>query len=171
VSLARTPDGTRLGALGAALRDRFGHLVHELAKFGVVGAVAYLVDLSTFNALRNGVLSDRPITAKFISTVVATTVAYFGNRHWTFRARERQGLRKEYVMFFGFNAVGLAIALGCLGTSHYLLRLTSPLADNISANVIGMGLGTIFRFWSYRRFVFLAVPDGSAVEVPEALAA
>jgi putative flippase GtrA len=87
--------------------------------------------------------------------VVATTVAYVGNRQWTFRHRERQGMRKEYLLFFGFNAVGLAIALGCLGTSHYLLDLTSPLADNVSANVIGMALGTVFRFWAYRRFVFV----------------
>jgi putative flippase GtrA len=120
-----------------------------------VGAIAYIVDFIIFNALRAGALSDKPITAKLISTVLATTVAYFGNRQWTFRHRERQGMRKEYALFFGFNAVGLAIALGCLGLSHYVLDLTSPLADNISANLIGMGLGTIFRFWAYRRFVFL----------------
>ena len=64
-------------------------------------------------------------------------------------------MRKEYTLFFGFNAVGLAIALGCLGISHYLLDLTSPLADNVSANLIGMALGTVFRFWAYRRFVFV----------------
>jgi putative flippase GtrA len=155
VSYARPLDSTWLGGLHRAVRERFGHLLHELAKFGVVGAVAYLVDVGTFNALRSGVLSDKPLTAKLISTVLATTVAYFGNRQWTFRHRERQGMRKEYALFFGFNAVGLAIALGCLGFSHYVLDLTSPLADNISANLIGMALGTIFRFWAYRRFVFL----------------
>jgi putative flippase GtrA len=148
-------ENTWLSGLNQAVRDRFGHLVHELAKFGVVGAIAYIVDLGTFNALRSGALSDRPLTAKLISTVLATTVAYFGNRQWTFRHRERQGMRKEYLLFFGFNAVGLAIALGCLGTSHYLLNLTSSLADNISANIVGMALGTIFRFWAYRRFVFI----------------
>jgi putative flippase GtrA len=148
-------ENTRLGGLHQAVRDRFGHLVHELAKFGVVGAIAYLVDFITFNALRAGVLSDKPITAKLISTVLATTVAYFGNRQWTFRHRERQGMRKEYLLFFGFNAVGLAIALGCLGVSHYLLDMTSSLADNISANLVGMALGTVFRFWAYRRFVFV----------------
>jgi putative flippase GtrA len=155
VSYARPLDRSWLGNLNRALRERFGHLLHELAKFGVVGAVAYLVDVTTFNALRSGALSDKPLTAKLISTVLATTVAYFGNRQWTFRHRERQGMRKEYVLFFGFNAVGLAIALGCLGVSHYLLNFTSPLADNISANLVGMALGTVFRFWAYRRFVFL----------------
>lgn len=51
---------------------------------------------------------------------------------------------------------GIAIAIGalCLAFSHYVLGLVSPLADNLSGNVIGLGLGTLFRFWSYRKFVF-----------------
>jgi hypothetical protein len=35
----------------------------------------------------------------------------------------------------------------------------SALADNISANVVGLALGTAFRFWSYRKFVFPAIPN------------
>lgn len=149
------------------LYARLGSLIHELMKFGVVGAVAFIVDVGVFNLLRHGAMDDRPLTAKLISTVLATTVAYIGNRHWTFRHRERSGLRREYSLFFLFNAVGLAIALSCLWISHYVLGFTSALADNIAANVIGMAFGTIFRFWSYRRFVFtapLAVTDRSATE-------
>jgi len=41
-----------------------------------------------------------------------------------------------------------------LAVSHYLLGLQSPLADNISANVVGLAAGTTFRFWAYRRYVF-----------------
>ena len=33
------------------LYDRWRHLVHEVAKFGVVGAVAYIVDVGIFNLL------------------------------------------------------------------------------------------------------------------------
>ena len=46
--------------------------------------------------------------------------------------------------------------------SHYLLGLDSALADNISANVVGLVLGTLFRFWSYRKWVFPEVPDDPA---------
>ncbi|MGQ0844485.1 MAG: GtrA family protein [Sporichthyaceae bacterium] len=166
--MARSVDGARGGPsrtepalsgnfLVKAVRERFGHLFHELAKFGVVGAVAYLVDIVTFNVLSQTVLDGRPLTAKIFSTVLATTVAFVGNRQWTFRHRARQDLRREYVLFFALNAVALAIALACLGISHYVLNFTSPLADNISANVIGMLLGTVFRFWTYRRFVFTEI--------------
>ena len=84
-------------------------------------------------------------------------MAYIGNRLWTFRRRSRSGIGREYSLFFLLNAVGLAIALGCLATSHYLLGFTGRLADNIAANVVGLVLGTTFRFWSYRRFVFPAL--------------
>jgi putative flippase GtrA len=57
------------------------------------------------------------------------------------------------------NGVGLLISVGCLWFSHYALGLTSPLADNISANVVGLALGTMFRFWSYRRWVFPEDPE------------
>jgi putative flippase GtrA len=131
---------------------RLGHLARELMKFGVVGAVAFVVDVGLFNLVLH--LTEKPLTSKTVSTVVATTVAYAGNRAWTFRRRAHTGVRREYVLFFLLNGVGLAIALTCLAISHYLLDLTSRLADNIAANVIGLGLGTLFRFWSYRRYVF-----------------
>jgi putative flippase GtrA len=155
-----------------SLYARVEHLIHELAKFGVVGAIAFVVDIGVFNLLRHGAMEDRPLTAKIISTVLATTVAFAGNRQWTFRHRERSSVRREYALFFGLNGVALAIALGCLGISHYLLDFTSPLADNISANVVGMALGTMFRFWSYRRFVFTAPQQGAPAQAePEPLAA
>jgi putative flippase GtrA len=95
-------------------------------------------------------------------------VAYAGNRAWTFRKRSKSTVRREYALFFVLNAVGLGIALSCLAVSHYLLDLTSRLADNIAANVVGLALGKAFRFWSYRRYVFPELlPEAAA---PEALA-
>lgn len=135
----------------------------ELAKFGIVGLAALVIDIGLFNFLRfaggEGPMYDRPISSKIISVAVATTFAYFGNRYWTFRQRGRTNMGREYLMFFGLNAVALLIAIGCLWFSHYVMGWDSALADNISANVIGLGLGTMFRFWSYRKFVFPAIPD------------
>ena len=137
-------------------------LAHELVRFGVVGLLGYVVDVSVFNLLRyaggEGPLHNKPLTAKALSVSVATLVTYFGNRHWTWRDRGRTAFRREHGVFVVFIGIGMAIALGCLFVSHYLLDLTSPLADNISANVVGLGLGTLFRFWSYRTFVFPVDP-------------
>lgn len=138
----------------------------ELGKFGVIGLAAYIIDLTIFNLLRfaggEGPLYDKPLTAKVFSVLAATTFAYFGNRHWTFKDRTRSSFRREYTLFFVFNAVGMIISLSCLWVSHYLLGFDSALADNISANVVGLVLGTIFRFWGYHNWVF--PNDVSSVE-------
>jgi hypothetical protein len=53
------------------------------------------------------------------------------------------------------NVVGLAMAEACLAFSYYVLGYHGQVATNISANVVGLALGTLFRFWAYKRFVFL----------------
>ena len=146
-------------SLIARVRALMDVLVREVVKFGAVGAVAFVVDTGVFNLLRFGVggggpLEHKPLSAKVVSTIAAAVVAWLGNRFWTFRHRRRASARRELVLFFFFNAVGLAIALSCLGFSHYVLDLRSSLADNVSANCVGLVLGTLFRFWAYRRFVF-----------------
>jgi putative flippase GtrA len=149
------------------LRLRFGRLMTELAKFGTVGLMALVIDVGLFNLLRfagpdgEGVLIDKPLTAKLLSVIVAITFSYFANRHWTYGDRGRTGFRREYVLFLVVNGIATLIALLTLWTSHYALGLTSPLADNISANVIGLVLGTMFRFWAYRTYVF---PASDAVD-------
>ena len=148
------------------LKDFVTRMRKELGKFGVIGLVAYIIDLTIFNVLRfaggEGPLYDKPLTAKVISVLAATTFAYFGNRHWTFKDRSRSSFRREYTLFFVFNAVGMVISLSCLWVSHYLLGFESALADNISANVVGLVLGTVFRFWGYHNWVF--PNDVSSVE-------
>lgn len=138
----------------------FRRLRNELAKFGTVGGFAYVVDVGLFNLLRfadGSPLSEKPITAKIVSSLVATLVAYAGNRYWTFSHREAKSHASSLPLFFGLNVIGMGIAAVCLGISHYLLGFTSPAADNIAANIVGTGFGTLFRFWAYRRFVFVDV--------------
>lgn len=147
--------------LVARLRGALDVLMREMVKFGLVGALAYVVDVGLFNLLRfggPGVLEDKPLTAKVISVAVATCVAWVGNRLWTFRHRRTDRPGRELVQFAVINLVGMAIALVCLGVSHYALGLTSPLADNVSANGVGLVLGTLFRFYAYRTFVFTDAP-------------
>jgi putative flippase GtrA len=143
------------------LYDRFAHLLHELGKFGTVGAVAFMIDLTVFNVLnyRMGVESLLSATA---SMALGASAAFVGNRFWTWKDRERSGLRREYVLYFFFNAVGLLIALACLAISTYGLgsvwpAFATPLAENISKMIVGGALGTIFRFWMYRTVVFRKV--------------
>ncbi len=146
----------RLATSWAVARIKFDALIREAGKFGVIGLVAFVIDFGLFNILlfAGGPFLDKPLTAKVVSVCAAATFAYFGNRFWSFRHRGRTSYTREYVLFFALNGIGMGIALACLWFSHYALGLTGPIADNISANVIGLGLGTLFRFWSYRKWVF-----------------
>jgi putative flippase GtrA len=131
-------------------------LFHEVMKFGTVGIINFFLDVGLFNVLILGPLHNKPITAKAISTVVAATSSYFMNRHWTWRHRARTGLRREYSLFLLLSAVALGITLGCLAFGEYVLHQDSLLARNFWGNVVGVGLAMIFRFWSFKRWVFLA---------------
>jgi putative flippase GtrA len=136
-------------------------VLHEVAKFGVVGCFNYALDVGIFNALVVGPLEHQPLTAKTISTAVAATSSYFMNRHWTFRHRAYSGLAREYALFAVLTGAGLGINIGCLAFSEYVLDARSLLARNIAGNVVGVALAMIFRFWSYKRWVFVERRDGS----------
>lgn len=140
-------------------------LSREVVCFLVVGGLGYVVDVIAFNVL----LSHAPFSgwdptlARTVAMAVAMVVTYSGNRWWTWEGVRRHDRRREATLFVLFNLIGLVISVATLVVSHDLLGLTSRLDDNVSANVIGLGLATAFRFWSYRTFVF----GSGASEDPE----
>ena len=138
------------------IRRLFG-LREEIGKFFSVGLLAYLVGVGGFNFLvhlKSAPLANRPLTASIISGFISIIVAYFGNRHWTWKHRTWSGADREITLFFIINGFSLGINAICLAFSRYVLGFDSLIADNIASNVVGVGMGTIFRFWSYRTFVF-----------------
>nr|KEP24189.1 polysaccharide synthesis protein GtrA [Georgenia sp. SUBG003] len=129
----------------------------EMVRFCAVGGTAYVVDVGLFNLLRFGpgeLLGDKPLTAKVVSVTVSVLVAWLGNRYWTFAGTRRESRGRELALFGLVNLGGMAIAVGCLAVSHYVLGFTSPLADNVAANGVGLVLGTAFRYVCYRYLVF-----------------
>jgi putative flippase GtrA len=142
-------------SLSDDLRSRF--MSREVLTFLGVGGAGYVVDVVAFNVLRStpGFGSADPSYAKAAAVAVAMVVTYVGNRLFTWRGRSGDNRRREVALFVLFNVIGLGFSVVTLSVSHDLLGLTSRLADNISANVVGLALGTLFRYWSYRRFVFV----------------
>jgi putative flippase GtrA len=138
-------------------------LLAQLVRFGLVGAVGLVIDVGVFNLLRITVLAPEavqhgPIYAKLISTSIAIVVNWLGNRYWTFGHARRPRLLREGFEFAVVSVGGMGIGLLCLWVSHYALGFTSLLADNLSSNVVGLALGTAFRFWLYRVWVFRGEP-------------
>jgi putative flippase GtrA len=144
----------------ATLRHDIIALKAELAKFGVVGGIGAIIDLGGAAYLQ-GDMHVEEMTAKAISISVATVVTYFGSRFWTFRHRVNQAVLRESLMFIALNVVGLGIAEVVIASTTYGLDMKGKLAYN-AASVIGTGLGTIFRYFAYKKWVFLAPESAPA---------
>lgn len=151
------------------LYTRFRQLIHEGAKFLVIGAIGAIITFGVANAL-HPIGKYKAIT---VATILATVITYLGNRYWTFRHRQGKGTKRDSILFFVLNGVGLLIYYACVGIID-LAGLGSSVAWYNVALVVGTGLGTLFRFWSYRRWIWLANPAApAAVEelTPEMAAA
>ena len=90
-------------------------------------------------------------------------VTYLGNRlvHLAWSARRRPAPRDR--LFIVFNMIGLGLSVAHLGDLPRPAPPDQPLADNVSANVVGLALGTLFRYWSYKRFVFAPATPTPAI--------
>jgi putative flippase GtrA len=142
-----------------SLRKRFAELIPELAKFGAVGLVGSVVDLGGA-AYLHGAVGIGPMVSKGLSIIAATALTYVGSRFWTFRHRVNQALLREGVLFAVLNIVGLAIAECVIAFVTYGLDMKGTLAYN-AASLAGTGLGTVFRYFSYKKWVFLAGAPGA----------
>jgi putative flippase GtrA len=135
------------------LYARFRQLIHEGAKFLIIGAIGAAVTFGVANALRS-IGEYKAIT---VATILATVITYLGNRYWSFRHRQGKGTTRDSILFLIFNGVGLVIYYACIGLIDLAGLRHDVLWYNI-ALVVGTGLGTLFRFWSYRRWIWKASP-------------
>jgi putative flippase GtrA len=155
-------------ALDAGLYSRVRQLLPELLKFGVVGGIGSVIDLGG-TAVLHGKYHVGPLESKAIAVTAATVFTYVGSRFWTFKDRENQSLRREAVLFIVLNLVGLLIAEVVLGFTTYVLAMRGNLEYN-AASVLGTGLGTLWRYYAYKKWVFLAPAVEPAAAQDPALA-
>ncbi len=150
---------------GTALRTRLEQLAREVVKFGAVGGLGLLVNMAAFNVLRN--TTDLPVVrASLLATVIAVLFNYVGFRYFTYRDRDKSGRAKELTLFLLFSVVGAVIENGLLYAATYGFGWNTPLQSNFF-KVFGIGVATLFRFWSYRTWVFRTLPAKEAVEQAE----
>jgi putative flippase GtrA len=131
---------------------------YEMAKFGAVGAVAYVADNGGYLLLTEGpgqLMARWPVRASILASLFATGVSYLGNRYWTFSHKRAKMPIKEAIWFFAANGVGILITGGCLYFSRWMLDFHGAVPDTIARN-IGIVLGTIFRYVAYKFWVFRA---------------
>ncbi len=139
----------------------------EVAAFGTVGALAFLVETAAFNLLilgagdGGGSLSGAPVLASAVATLLAMAVSWFGNRHWTYRDRKGRIDRREVAWFLAVNLAGLFVTAVPLYVAHEFFGPGSPLSDN-AARLVGWAAASLLRFTAYRSLVFTSTREDSA---------
>ena len=137
--------------------ERFRQLIHEFAKFGVIGVAGVFITNAIYDVL-NLHLGVGPVTSATIATIVATIVSYVGNRYWSFKTRQRTSVARELIFFAVLNGIALLIQDAAVAVNSYLLHLQHNHTAAFLALNSGIVLAMLFRFWSYRRFVWAAPP-------------
>jgi dolichol-phosphate mannosyltransferase len=120
----------------------------QLAKFGIVGASGYVVNLVVYASLLNGA-GFHYLAAATCSFVVAASWNYWWNRHWTFR-EQRGHFAYQGMRFF---TVSLTVYFANLGVLSLLVWLG---VGEIVAQAIAIVVVTPLNFlgnklWSFRR--------------------
>lgn len=139
----------------ASSRSRF---LREAAKFAAVGGAGVAVNLLVFNLLHH--LTPLPVVdASVLATVVAIAFNYVGFRYFAYRERDKSRATREVTLFLGFSALGLVIENGILYVAVHGFGLDGAWQANV-AKFTGIAVATLFRFWSYRTWVFRVLPAG-----------
>ena len=146
------------------LYSRFRSLVHEVAKFGIVGATGALVQFGIQNPLHFA-LGIGALTAETIGIGGGIVVTFLGNRYWTYADKRSSGraFYRETAQFLLWCLLGLGIQLGLQAIVTYGYDKTDGISYNL-ATAFGIAFATVFRLWAYRTFVFTATPSGEAME-------
>jgi putative flippase GtrA len=162
-----------LGDVVVAARNGMRGIYREVAKFGVVGALAFVVDQGGYNLLvfglpgsGGGPMQGSPVAASVVATGAATVLSWAGNRYWTYRHQRRANMAHELALFVVVNVIGIVITASTVFLSREVLGLDSVLSDNV-ARLLGWGLATVFRFFTYRRYVFVRTDEPARLS-PEA---
>lgn len=139
----------------------------ELLRFAVVGGLSFAITMAVNYGLKFTVLRTHPVTALIVGVLVATIFSYVANREWSFRTRGGRERAHEAALFFLVSGIALGLNALPQWVSRYVLDLRAPwldpmsveVADFVSGIVIGTLLGTAFRWWAFKKWVF---PDEDA---------
>ncbi|MFF4341526.1 GtrA family protein [Kitasatospora sp. NPDC001540] len=145
-----------------SLLQRLHGLSAEAVGFALIGASGVVVNFGLFWILNN-VVGLALLRSNIAATVVAIATNYLGYRYWLYRDRDAASRKREITLFLLFSGVGMLIETGTLGFTQYVLGLDTSF-ERLGGKFLGLVVATVFRFVSYRTWVFKAMPE---LEEPE----
>ena len=112
-------------------------LIEQFLKFGVVGAIAFLIDYGVLMLLSQVIGMD-PVISASISFDVSVVFNYVASMHYVFTRRDDISRRREFTIFVILSAIGLVIneiimviGVNVLGDSALMVTITKLVATAI----------------------------------------
>lgn len=152
---------TLSGLASGVHNSRWRRIFTEAYRFLAVGGLATIVAFLLFNFLLHGLragweapLAGHPYLAYAIANIIGMMVSYRGSRRWVFKDRPPRTADGGRAMFVLINLVTMLIPMACLWVSRNVIHVDDPYSDNLSANVVGLFLAMVARFYLFRTLVF-----------------
>lgn len=125
-------------------------LIRQIMKFGVVGAIAFMIDYGVLMSL-NQLLHVDAVIAGAISFCASLVFNYLASMRFVFSHRNDLSKQREFIIFVVLSLIGLilnelclAVGVTLLGDSALMLTLTK-----IFATVVVM----VWNFMSRKRWL------------------
>jgi putative flippase GtrA len=143
----------------------------QAGKFGVVGILNTVIDLTTFNILAS-VFNVNIVLANVVAVSFAIVNSYIWNKNWTFKDHSKKNLVEQFIKFVIFSLGGMAIqtlVVWFLATKWTVsgevaysivefLKLDKIFAEtfviNNWAKVWGIALALVWNFIAYKKWTF-----------------
>ncbi len=122
-------------------------VVRQFAKFSLVGTVNTVTSLTVY-LLATRLAQLDPLVANALAFIVAVSISFLLNKHWTFRDRARKYV-SQYVQFFSVSIIGFGISETVLFVLHKLLGL-----HDLLAYLVAVAGGLFWNFSVNRAWTF-----------------
>ena len=135
----------------------------QLVKFGLIGVLAVLTDLSTYWLFLNSLPEQltvgsvrNEVVAKALSFLCGLLVTYQLNKRWTWRRKDRSNRRLvKFMLTYGISLVlNVTINTGMLELLHHQDPFTALPFKYFIAFVVATGVCASFTFVGQKFWIF-----------------
>ena len=137
-----------------------GKLLAQIVKFGIVGAISFVVDFAVYGVLCNGI-GVHYIVSGAAGFFVSVVVNYLLSMRFVFVSKEDMRKDKEFFLFVILSLIGMilnsVILYVCIDGIymhwHWLKRCLDLEIMNLAAKIIATGIVMIYNFVTRKLFL------------------
>lgn len=146
--------------VAGTLASRLAPFLYQLAKFGLVGGLNFLIDLGVLNlmialtGITHGFFASMFKAAAFLVAVISS---FLWNKFWTFGVTSVENAGRQFLQFFIVTFVGFLINVGAFALLNDYIGPRAAIDARTWASVSAAGAaaaGLTWNFLGYRFLVF-----------------